>query len=423
MIVLLIALIVTLFRSRQTGVRVYRAQERRAPAPGAARLAHRAAQPGARSSRSPTSDARAGRAATTPGGRRVPGRPRRVQRGQRHLRAPGRRPGAPSGGRASLGAHRNRPTRSDGSGRRVRRRWPSARRSRAASRCSPNGSSRQLAAPFELARGSATGVHRAHHRCIGRGQRPRRDSRRGPVARRRHRAQRGQGVGAAPLHRLRAGHAHGRPHPAGDDRRAADGASSRSSSSSPISRSSLWRAPARSGWRRSLRWRHPLRGVVPPLEFIPLLEETGMIVDVGREVLRLGLRAGQAVGAPRPPHLRLGQRLGHPARVRAVLPPTSTRPCRRAGLEPGRASPSRSPRARSCATPTDTVRRLANLKALGHQPRHRRLRDRVLLARLPAPVPGRHLEDRPLVRRRHDRPRPAGWPSCGQCSSSPGPST
>ncbi len=36
-----------------------------------------------------------------------------------------------------------------------------------------------------------------------------------------------------------------------------------------------------------LRWRHPLRGVVPPLDFIPLLEETGMICDVGLEVLRL----------------------------------------------------------------------------------------------------------------------------------------
>jgi diguanylate cyclase (GGDEF)-like protein len=36
-----------------------------------------------------------------------------------------------------------------------------------------------------------------------------------------------------------------------------------------------------------LRWRHPTRGVVPPLEFIPLLEETGMIAEVGREVLRL----------------------------------------------------------------------------------------------------------------------------------------
>ncbi len=35
-----------------------------------------------------------------------------------------------------------------------------------------------------------------------------------------------------------------------------------------------------------LRWRHPVRGVVPPLDFIPLLEETGLIAEVGREVLR-----------------------------------------------------------------------------------------------------------------------------------------
>lgn len=35
-----------------------------------------------------------------------------------------------------------------------------------------------------------------------------------------------------------------------------------------------------------LRWRHPKRGVVPPTEFIPLLEETGMIISVGQWVLR-----------------------------------------------------------------------------------------------------------------------------------------
>ncbi|MBB3082704.1 diguanylate cyclase (GGDEF)-like protein [Geodermatophilus sabuli] len=51
------------------------------------------------------------------------------------------------------------------------------------------------------------------------------------------------------------------------------------------------------GYEALLRWHHPTRGLVPPVEFVPLAEEGGHIVEIGRWVLGEATRQAAAWSA------------------------------------------------------------------------------------------------------------------------------
>lgn len=90
------------------------------------------------------------------------------------------------------------------------------------------------------------------------------------------------------------------------------------------------------GFEALLRWRHPVRGMVPPIAFIPLAEEEGLIGEIGQWVLREACRearnwpANQTVAVNLSPIEIVSPDL--PAAVAAVLAETGL-PAQRLELE------------------------------------------------------------------------------------------
>ncbi|WGS20852.1 MULTISPECIES: EAL domain-containing protein [unclassified Bradyrhizobium] len=87
-----------------------------------------------------------------------------------------------------------------------------------------------------------------------------------------------------------------------------------------------------SGFEALLRWDHPQRGMVPPATFIPLAEETGLIVPLGEWVLRTAC----AEAAKWPDDLKIAVNLS-PAQFRSQeLVPVVVRALASSGIAPHR---------------------------------------------------------------------------------------
>ena len=150
-----------------------------------------------------------------------------------------------------------------------------------------------------------------------------------------------------------------------------------------------------------LRWQHPTRGLLEPIEFIPIAEESGMIRELGWWALDEACRRIAVWRTLHPSFATLSMNVN--LSVKQFLDPSFG-----ARLEA---------LLRECQLPEGTLKlELTESSLMGdsrsggraavavqgarRQPGDRRLRNGLLVAQLPAPVPAGHAEDRPIVHRR-----------------------
>ncbi|WP_164157002.1 putative bifunctional diguanylate cyclase/phosphodiesterase [Sandarakinorhabdus rubra] len=86
------------------------------------------------------------------------------------------------------------------------------------------------------------------------------------------------------------------------------------------------------GFEALLRWHHPELGLIPPLEFVPLAEETGLILPIGRWVIEQAL----AQAAQWPDHVGISVNLSAVQVEDAALPDIIAAALARHGVAPRR---------------------------------------------------------------------------------------
>ena len=148
-----------------------------------------------------------------------------------------------------------------------------------------------------------------------------------------------------------------------------------------------------------VRWEHPERGLLDPDEFVPMAEESGLVIPMGEQVLREAcLRAKEWQEAhPRTPPLVMSVNLSARQLSRPDLADTVERVL--GGDRVGGELP-------HTGRHGDSLREGAGsqhgdprpLEGPGGAVLHRRLRDRLLLPLLPQASSRRRHQDRPVLR-------------------------
>ena len=113
-----------------------------------------------------------------------------------------------------------------------------------------------------------------------------------------------------------------------------------------------------------VRWKHPELGIVPPGKFIPIAEDTGLIVEIGQWVLARGLPAGKRVDVAGLPPLSMSVNVSTAQFKQRKVWHAVRGALERSGLPPERLVLELT-ESMLMATPRDSIEMLHELKEMG----------------------------------------------------------